>query len=101
MKVKAFKPFSGENWFILKVFLSQCRLIFLVNSESFPSEQQKVLYSGSYLEGIAYAWFELLLRRYDPDSNASSPDELFFFKAFSATLAKMFRNPELIKIKTH
>lgn len=100
MKAKAPKPFSGEDRSALEVFLSQCRLVFLVNPESFPSEQQKVLYSGSYLEGIAYAWFELLLRRYDPDSDAPPPDELSSFKAFSATLAKMFGDPDLAKTKT-
>src|ERR1700726_4944582 len=100
MKAKASKPFSGEDQFVLEAFLSQCCLIFLVNPESFPSEQQKVLYSGSYLEGIAYAWFEPLLRRYDPDSDASLPDELSFFKSFSTALMKMFGNPDLVKTKT-
>src|ERR1700738_4002975 len=101
MKTKVPKPFSGEDWSVLKVFLSQCRLVFLVNPESFPSEQQKVLYSGSYLKGIAYAWFELLLRRYNPDSNTPLLNELFSFKTFSATLTKMFEDSNLIKTKTH
>src|ERR1700738_2625979 len=100
MKTKALKPFSGENQSALEVFLSQCRLVFLVNPESFPSEQQKVLYSGSYLEGIAYAWFELLLRRYDSDSDAPPLDELSSFKAFSTTLTKMFEDSDLTKTKT-
>ena len=100
MKAKAPKPFSGEDRSALEAFLSQCRLVFLVNPESFPSEQQKVLYSGSYLEGIAYAWFEPLLRRYDPDSDAPPPDELSSFKSFSAALAKMFGDPDLVKTKT-
>src|ERR1700738_286236 len=101
MKAKAPKPFSGEDQSALEAFLSQCRLVFLVNPESFPSKQQKVLYSGSYLEGIAYAWFEPLLRRYDPDFNAPPLNELSSFKAFSATLVKMFKDPDLTKTKTH
>jgi hypothetical protein len=100
MKAKAPKPFSGEDRSALEAFLSQCRLVFLVNPESFPSEQQKVLYSGSYLEGIAYAWFKPLLRRYDPDSDAPPPDELSSFKSFSAALAKMFGDSDLVKTKT-
>src|ERR1700738_4583904 len=101
MKAKASKPFSGEDWFVLEAFLSQYRLIFLLNPKSFPREQQKVLYSGSYLEGIAYAWFEPLLRRYDPDSDGSPPNELSSFKSFSAALMKMFRDSDLVKMKTH
>jgi len=100
MKAKAPKPFSGEDRSTLEVFLSQCRLVFMVNPESFPSEQQKVLYSGSYLEGIAYAWFEPLLRRYDPDSDAPLPHELSSFKSFSVALAGMFGDPDLVKTKT-
>src|ERR1700738_2800615 len=100
MKAKAPKPFSGEDQSALEAFLSQCRLVFLVNPESFPSKQQKVLYSGSYLEGIAYAWFEPLLRRYDPDFDTPPPDELSSFKSFSAALAKMFEDPDLVKMKT-
>ena len=101
MKAKAPKSFSGEDQSALEAFLSQCRLIFLINPESFPSEQQKVLYSGSYLEGITYAWFKPLLRRYNPDCDASLPDELSSFKSFSAALTKMFGDPDLVKMKTH
>src|ERR1700724_1846796 len=100
MKAKVFKPFFREDQSALEVFLSQCRLIFLINPEFFPSEQQKVLYSGSYLEGIVYAWFKLLLRKYDPDSDAPPLNEIFSFKAFSVTLAKMFGDSDLIKTKT-
>src|ERR1700738_1091563 len=98
MKAKALKPFSGEDQSVLEAFLSQCRLIFLINPEFFPSEQQKVLYSGSYLEGITYAWFEPLLRKYNPDSDAPPPNELFSFKSFSAALMKMFKNSDLVKM---
>ena len=101
MKAKVLKPFSREDQFVLEVFLSQCCLIFLINPESFPSEQQKVLYSGSYLKGIAYAWFELLLRKYDPDFDAPPLNELSSFKTFSVTLTKMFENSDLTKTKTH
>jgi hypothetical protein len=100
MKAKAPKSFSGEDRSGLETFLSQCRLVFLVNPESFPSEDQKVLYASSYLDGIAYSWFEPILRRYDPESASPPPEELTSFKSFSAALARMFGDPDLVKTKT-
>jgi hypothetical protein len=100
MKVRAPKPFSGEDRSGLETFLSQCRLVFLITPESFRNEQQKVLYSASHLEGTAYSWFQPILQRYDPDSDSPTPEELSSFKSFSAALSRMFGDPNLIGTKT-
>ena len=100
MKARVPKPFSGEDRSALETFVGQCRLVFLVNPESFPSEQQKVLYASSYLEGIAYSWFDPILRKFDPDSDSPAPEELSSFKSFSASLSRMFGDPDLVRTKT-
>ena len=100
MKVRAPKPFSGEDRPGLETFLSQCRLVFLITPESFLNEQRKVLYSASHLEGITCSWFQPILQRYDPDSSSPAPEELSSFKAFSAALSGMFGDPNLVQTKT-
>ena len=100
MKVRPPKPFYGEDCSGLETFLSQCHLVFLITPESFLNEQQKVLYSASHLEGIAYSWFEPILRRYDPDSDSPAPEELSSFKSFSAALSRTFGDPDLVRTKT-
>jgi len=104
MKARAPTPFSGDKRHELDTFLSQCRICFLVNPESFPNEGHKVLYAGSYLEGTAYSWFEPLLRLYEAHHADSalfpnSPAQLSSFSSFSTALTAMFGDPDLRRSK--
>jgi hypothetical protein len=103
IKAKEPTPFSGEKRQELETFLSQCRLYFLVSAESFTHDQRKVMFAGSYLEGIAYSWFEPLLRAYEkyqekPAENACPP-QLVSFATFSSALIAMFGDPDLRRSK--
>src|SRR5271154_6257439 len=99
MKAKAPATFSGEKRDELETFLSQCRLCFLVNPSSFVNESHKALYAGSYLEGIAYSWFEPILRDYERHQENKGeipcPPQLASFASFSAALIAMYGDPDL------
>jgi hypothetical protein len=104
IKAKPPVPFSGDKRDELETFLSQCRLYFLVSPDSFSTEQRKVFFAGSYLEGNAYSWFEPLLRIFEQHQASPAeilcPPELTSFAAFTAALITMFGDPDLERSKT-
>jgi hypothetical protein len=104
VKAKAPTPFTGEQRHELDAFLSQCRLCFLVSPESFVDEQRKVLYAGSYLEGIAQSWFEPLLQSYEKHRleplAVPCPPVFASFAAFTTAMMAMFGDPDLERSKT-
>jgi hypothetical protein len=103
-KAKDPDPFTGENRAKLETFLSQCRLVFLANPESFTTEASKVFFAGSHLRETAYSWFEPLLRNHEVHllnpSSLSPVSELETFASFSTALTTMFGDPDLEKTKT-
>ena len=48
----------------LKLFFSQLELYYGFNTAQFLTDQEKVLFAASYLEGPAFAWFNIYLRDY-------------------------------------
>ena len=99
VKAKPPTPFTGDKRDELETFLSQCRLYFLVSPDSFSTEQLKVFFAGSYLEGNAYSWFEPLLRIFEQHQASPAevpcPLELMSFATFTAALIAMFGDPDL------
>jgi hypothetical protein len=104
IRAKAPTPFSGEKRYQLDTFLNQCRLCFLVSPESFVHDQHKILYAASYLEGIAYSWFEPLLQSYEKyqaePAITPCPSAFMSFTAFATAMITMFGDPDLERNKT-
>src|SRR5579859_7029811 len=74
--------FNGERRALLP-FLAKCRLKFVGQPLSFPTEATKVIYAGSRLEGPPFSWFSPLNDRLQ-DPEEKDPEELLTFD----TLAK-------------
>jgi hypothetical protein len=76
------------------MFLSRCTHHFLNDPEKFTTERSKVMFAGSYLQGIAYSWFESLLRQVEADPN-DPPAELDSFSEFKQSLQTNFGDPNI------
>ena len=63
LKVGALKRYdrSREG---LELFFSQLELYYRFNTAQFPTDQEKVLFAASYLEGLAFTWFNIYLKDY-------------------------------------
>ena len=48
----------------LELFFSQLKLYYGFNTAQFLTDQEKVLFAAFYLEGPAFAWFNIYLRDY-------------------------------------
>ena len=48
----------------LELFFSQLELYYRFNTAQFLTDQEKVLFAASYLEGPVFAWFNIYLRDY-------------------------------------
>ncbi|HEY6282825.1 MAG TPA: hypothetical protein VIW22_02770 [Nitrososphaerales archaeon] len=85
--------FMGERKAILP-FLAKCRLKFSGQPSMFPTEQAKVIYAGSRLEGPPFSWFTPLNNRLN-DPEATTPLELATFDAFAKALTTLYGDPHL------
>ena len=57
----------------MELFFSQLELYYRFNAAQFPTEQEKVLFAASYLDGPTFAWFNVYLQDFldnkeDPSS---------------------------------
>lgn len=59
----------------LRQYITQCEIYIRMNYPAFTSEDQKVLWAGSYLQGTAYGWFSPLLSDYLENTEAKREDE--------------------------
>ena len=86
--------FSGERKDLLS-FLTKCQIKFDGQPSRFPDEKSKILYTGSRLEGPAFAWFQPLIAPDPTGSVKPTPPELASFKAFSDALTVIYGDPNL------
>ena len=63
LKVGALKRYDGSRGG-LELFFSQLELYYRFNTAQFLTDQEKVLFAVFYLEGPAFAWFNVYLRDY-------------------------------------
>lgn len=69
-------------------FATNLQLQFRSNPRTYNSEESKILYAGSYLEGSAYLWFQ-------PHINPTTGDVAFTsFAAFMEALGAAFDDPD-------
>ena len=66
MKVREPDTFDGSDPCKLHAFLVQCKLNFQDHPKAFWTDHAKVVFTQSYLKGIALEWFELDLLNSDP-----------------------------------
>lgn len=80
----------------LRLFITQCEIYIRMNHMAFTTEDQKVLWAGSYLAGTAYGWFSPLLKDYlenDSSDREVETDTLFSNHAeFVKQITRMFNN---------
>ena len=83
------EPFSdgAKN---LIIFLSQCRNAFNQHPSQFQSEEQKVVWAGSYLSGPAFRWYHLSYVNGDDQ-------EVRDFKHFADALTELYGDPNLAR----
>jgi hypothetical protein len=92
-KIAPPENFNGDRY-KLPMFLSRCTHHFLNDPEKFTTERSKVMFAGSYLQGIAYSWFESLLRQVEANPN-DPPAELDSFSEFKQSLQTNFGDPNV------
>ena len=63
IKVKPPESFNS-NWSKLQGFLTQLELYMQMNREKLTQEEDKVLFTTSYLTGPAFDWFEPIIWNY-------------------------------------
>ena len=63
LKVGTLKRYNGSRGG-LELFFSQLELYYRFNTAQFPTDQEKVLFTVFYLEGLVFAWFNIYLRDY-------------------------------------
>ena len=61
LKVGTLKRYDGSRGG-LELFFSQLELYYGFNTAQFPTEQEKVLFTASYLDRPTFAWFNVYLR---------------------------------------
>jgi len=84
-------PFKGDRK-ELPTFLSMCDLNFAGNPSRFRTEQDKIIYAGSRLEGPAFAWFQPKLTKLR--NGEPTPSELTSFKTFAKALNTLYGDPD-------
>lgn len=76
--------FSGRERSRFRTFIAQNRLVFRANPQRFASDTNKVTYACSYLEGIAFSWYENFVTK------AQEPDWFHDFTKFEHALEAQF-----------
>jgi FtsZ-interacting cell division protein YlmF len=56
--VRAPDKFSGTDRTKFKTYVAQCRLVFRANPRKFDTDTKKVTYACSYLDGLAFQWYQ-------------------------------------------
>jgi hypothetical protein len=85
--------FNGERRALLP-FLAKCRLKFVGQPSSFPTETAKIIYVGSRLEGPPFSWFSPLNDRLQ-DATEKDPEELLTFDSLAKHLTTLYGDPHL------
>lgn len=81
------EPFDGRRSQV-KNFLSHIRLVIHAQPSRFPDDRAKVVYTGSFLRGTAYSWFQPIVDR--EDGHPLLDD----FPKFSKNLEAIFGDPD-------
>ena len=79
VKVQSPEPFNG-TWNKLQAFTTQLDLYLCINWEKITKEDNKVLFTSTYLTGPAFDWFELTLWDYQenqPDWQDNNTQAIF------------------------
>src|SRR5579859_6347771 len=85
--------FNGERRALLP-FLAKCRLKFVGQPLSFPTEATKVIYASSRLEGPPFSWFSPLNDRLQ-NPEEKDPEELLTFDSLAKHLTTLYGGPHL------
>lgn len=82
--------FNGTDPSQLNRFIRSCKVYFLNNASRFRTDRSKVLYSGSYLTGLAGDWFE-------PYTDNTGEHEVMLdsWSSFEDSLREMFGDSNL------
>ena len=95
LKVGAPKRYDGSREG-LELFFSQLELYYRFNTAQFLTDQEKVLFAAFYLEGPAFAWFNVYLRDYldnqaDPKEQEDNTRQVMgSLKTFKTAMRKTF-----------
>ena len=95
LKVGTPKRYNGSQGG-LELFFSQLELYYGFNTAQFPTEQEKVLFAASYLDGPTFAWFNVYLRDFldnkeDPSSMETTTRQIIGrFSTFKTQMKKTF-----------
>lgn len=82
--VRAPDKFTGLDRSKFKTYIAQCRLVFRANPKRFDTDTKQVTYACSYLDGLAFQWYQNFL---DLDKDPAWFDN---WKLFREELSKQF-----------
>ena len=82
--VRAPDKFSGKDRTKYRTFIAQLRLVFRANAKRFASDVNKVTYACSYLNDVAFSWYENFVPK------DVKPDWFFDFSLFEQELSSQF-----------
>ena len=96
LKTKNPEVWSGTRS-TLPRFLSSCRSKFMVETQNFPSELSKIVFTGSYLSDSPADWWHALFQRYEEalQKGTEPPAELASFTTFAQALSTAYGDPDL------
>lgn len=91
-----FKPrepekFNGSDRSKLPDYLAQCRIMFASRPSKFPDDRSKIMFTGSYLSGAAFTWFQNQFLRGDDSEPEEYMDD---FSLFVKELESLFGEPD-------
>ncbi|KAI5479165.1 hypothetical protein MNV49_004025 [Pseudohyphozyma bogoriensis] len=82
--VRAPDKFSGVDRSKYRIFVAQCLLVFRSSPHKFDTDAKKVNYACSYLDGIAFMWYENHL------VSDTEPDWFYDWNLFKSVLKEHF-----------
>ena len=95
LKINTPEPFDGSRG-KLRAFFSQVELFFGFNVDKFPTNKHKVLFTSTYLRGLAFEWFNSFLTHFlnnEPDKRDNDTVEVTQnYSNFKNKLRQVFGN---------
>lgn len=89
-KVREPKLFDGKSPSQLPNFLAQVKLVFKAKPSAYPTEESKVIYAISFLDGPAFSYFQPYVDEKEP------PSWMTDFASFADELKSVYGSPDVI-----
>ncbi|KAG1121330.1 hypothetical protein G6F42_012532 [Rhizopus arrhizus] len=92
------RPFNGSNhdgdgYNKLENFITQLKMVFILQPSRFPNEATKVMYAASFMDGMAFEWIQPYINNI---GTAKEDPVATNFEQFTAAIRRMFGDVTLL-----